>query len=368
MWSDNYKKLCVFGIVCLTLLTTNSDARAQMHHGVMGSGLVNYQREDIRPIERAAVRVDRETAQEERIEQILDQPVSIDFHDEHLHEVAAALAASVGVSIVLDKKGLTDAAVDPSAPVTFAATDISLRHALASMLDEFDLTFLPHNDLLQITSKDKANEILTTKVYPVGDLIGTGGMAQWGPIMNMLTSTIQPDTWDDNGGPGSIQPVRAGTQLVISQKYDVHREIADLLVRIRRGAGLPQMGPTGAFATQLSPAPQQNVPQSAPRSANYSQPVSRDILASRLPQQSDREAGAMYATNAQGLQLVGSLYGTQCQVRSSGPTADRWSPQRPRALPIRISSPPQPAPAIVDDPFQSDPEPPADPDDPFGPP
>ncbi len=44
------------------------------------------------------------------------------------------------------------------------------------------------------------------------DVEGRGGspFAQYGPLMNMITSTIQPDTWDDNGGPGSIQPFQNG--------------------------------------------------------------------------------------------------------------------------------------------------------------
>jgi hypothetical protein len=44
------------------------------------------------------------------------------------------------------------------------------------------------------------------------DVEGRGGspFAQYGPLMNMITSTIQPDSWDDNGGPGSIQPFQNG--------------------------------------------------------------------------------------------------------------------------------------------------------------
>jgi len=44
------------------------------------------------------------------------------------------------------------------------------------------------------------------------DAEGRGGasMAQWGPLMQLITSTIDPDSWDDNGGPGSIQPFANG--------------------------------------------------------------------------------------------------------------------------------------------------------------
>ena len=50
--------------------------------------------------------------------------------------------------------------------------------------------------------------------------------------MNLITSTIQPDTWEDNGGPGSIQPF-GRDYLVFSQKQDVHVELAQLFEKLR---------------------------------------------------------------------------------------------------------------------------------------
>ena len=104
------------------------------------------------------------------------------------------------------------------------------------ILDDLDLTFVIQHEVLNITSKEKADEILTTKVYPVEDLLA--GRRNWGPLMNTIKSTIQPDAWDDNGGPGSIQPFIVGSLLVISQKRDVHDEIRDLLAQLR--AELPR--------------------------------------------------------------------------------------------------------------------------------
>ena len=41
---------------------------------------------------------------------------------------------------------------------------------------------------------------------------GRGGspFANYSAIMNMIKSTVQPDSWDDNGGPGSMQPFQNG--------------------------------------------------------------------------------------------------------------------------------------------------------------
>jgi len=69
---------------------------------------------------------------------------------------------------------------------------------------------------------------------------GRGGMtmAQWGPLIQMITSTIQPDTWDDNGGEGTVQPFNNG---VYVDAEGVMRRIkkvedTDYLAEMRRAA------------------------------------------------------------------------------------------------------------------------------------
>ncbi|HEY1601550.1 MAG TPA: DUF1598 domain-containing protein [Pirellulales bacterium] len=67
---------------------------------------------------------------------------------------------------------------------------------------------------------------------------GGGSMAQWGPLMNLITNTIQPDSWDDNGGPGSIQPFANGVYVdaagVMRRLKKV--EDTDFLAEARRAA------------------------------------------------------------------------------------------------------------------------------------
>jgi hypothetical protein len=106
---------------------------------------------------------------------------------------------------------------------------------LQLILDELDLTFTVQHEVLLITSKEKADEILTTKVYFVGDLFAAAQPRRqnWGPLMQMITSTVQPASWEDSGGPGSIQPFTTGEALVISQKQAVHGELDELFVKLR---------------------------------------------------------------------------------------------------------------------------------------
>ncbi len=66
-----------------------------------------------------------------------------------------------------------------------------------------------------------------------GGLGGAGG-ADFDSLIDLITSTVAPTTWDTVGGPGSIMPFETNLSLVISQTQEVHDEIADLLDQLRR--------------------------------------------------------------------------------------------------------------------------------------
>ncbi len=70
-----------------------------------------------------------------------------------------------------------------------------------------------------------------------GDFRGVmGGVTEddFQPLIDLITTTIAPDSWDVNGGNGAIQPFVANLSLVVSQTQDVHEQIADLLDQLRR--------------------------------------------------------------------------------------------------------------------------------------
>jgi general secretion pathway protein D len=62
-----------------------------------------------------------------------------------------------------------------------------------------------------------------------------GGVApDFDSLIQLITSTIAPTTWDEVGGSGSIEEYRTNLSLVISQTEDVHDQIRDLLEQLRR--------------------------------------------------------------------------------------------------------------------------------------
>jgi general secretion pathway protein D len=60
-----------------------------------------------------------------------------------------------------------------------------------------------------------------------------GGQVQFTQLINLITSTIAPDSWDSEGGSGTITPNAGTLSLIISQTSDVHDQIADLLQSLR---------------------------------------------------------------------------------------------------------------------------------------
>jgi hypothetical protein len=108
---------------------------------------------------------------EEKIYKALRETTSIDFENTPLADAIEYLKAKHDIEIQLDNKGLVDAALEPSAPVTRKAKGIKLRSALRLVLDDLDLTYVVQDDVLTITSKDKATEIMSVRVYPVADLM-----------------------------------------------------------------------------------------------------------------------------------------------------------------------------------------------------
>jgi hypothetical protein len=97
-----------------------------------------------------------------------------------------------------------------------------------------------YNTIAEVTDGRIRRRVLDELATMPVNAEGRGGMsmANYGPLMNMITSTIQPDSWDDNGGPGSIQPFQNG---VYVDAEGVMRRIkkiddADYLTEARRAA------------------------------------------------------------------------------------------------------------------------------------
>ena len=167
----------------------------------------------------------------------------MDFEQESLCDVVTALEKLHKIPICIDHKALEDAGIGTDTPVTRTIEGVSLRSALHLMLHDLGLTYVIADDVLLITTPDEANNRLMTRVYEVGDLVSCrdekGRLWQdFGSLIEMVTTVIQPTTWDEVGGPGSIKEglFAHSKILVVSQTADVHEELARLLEDVRKVA------------------------------------------------------------------------------------------------------------------------------------
>ncbi len=123
---------------------------------------------------------------EKRIDDALKSPTEVVFVEAPLTEVLDYLKDRHKIEIQIDTRALEDVGIGTDSPVTVDLKGISLRSALRLMLKKLNLTYLVDNEVLLITTPEEAENHLTTKVYPVADLVlpipqnsmmgGMGGM------------------------------------------------------------------------------------------------------------------------------------------------------------------------------------------------
>jgi general secretion pathway protein D len=64
--------------------------------------------------------------------------------------------------------------------------------------------------------------------------LGGGSRPDFDSLIDLIQQTIEPTSWDEVGGPGTVAGHDTNLSLVISQTQEVHEQIVDLLEQLRR--------------------------------------------------------------------------------------------------------------------------------------
>jgi hypothetical protein len=215
---------------------------------------------------------------EEAILKALKEETSIDCTNSPLKDVLQYFSEKHRIPVRMDSPALKEAGVEECAPITCKLSGIPLRSALGIILDDLQLVWTIDNDVLTITSPNKAEsyEFLVTKSYDVADLVVfsksydqipsaavdspanysplmsmAGGFQQVTgpgqysgnargtphtqtdvqPIMDAITNIVATKDWADNGGCGTI--AQHDRVLLISQTFQVHTQIEQFLADLR---------------------------------------------------------------------------------------------------------------------------------------
>jgi hypothetical protein len=181
--------------------------------------------------------------------------ISLNYQDAPLKYVIETFRDMTGINVVVDREALEAACVDYERQcVSLRVENIALKSALNLLLWQANLTFVIRDEVVLVTTKEGAAGKLRTVTYPVADLVtpidgqfvsmfySDGIRAMYIPtrppaekaLINLITAAVQPATWGEVGGQGTIQYYPLGLALVVNQTADVHEEVAVFLAALRK--------------------------------------------------------------------------------------------------------------------------------------
>jgi len=168
---------------------------------------------------------------EERMRKSLDNPVDFQFTGQTLQEVMTFVASQENMNIQLDTIALTNAGVGPDQEINLVISGISLRSALNLMLKDVggtELDYIIENDVMTVTTREKADTVLQSVVYDVSAL-GTIDPLQ---VQAILERTVEPASWEAAGGKGTIVPV--DNSVIVTTSRRLHDKTSAILKMLQQ--------------------------------------------------------------------------------------------------------------------------------------
>ena len=206
------------------------------------------------------------TAKEKSILQALNKTISVNFRNSKLEDVIEYLQTYTGHAILLDREGMKDAEISYDTGITLNVKGVTVRTLLRKILGDLGMTYVIRDETIQATSAQKAREMMVVRRYYVGDLLagmpglGTFDSPQaglWNPagvpwawrnfnglpfvapaanpqlqatkktesvkqLIELVQSSVDPQSWQANGGGGTITFHAPSMSLIIKQSAEVH--------------------------------------------------------------------------------------------------------------------------------------------------
>jgi hypothetical protein len=180
------------------------------------------------------------TKKEAFILKMLNSVMSADFRDQKFEEIISYIEDKTGLTILVDKEALKDAMVDYETPITLKVKKVSVRALLRKLLSDLNLTYIIKDEIIQVTSFEKARKSMVVRAYPVADLVTANVDFRLPPaaqqvqilqnaaqLVELVKSTVEPQSWanpdaEDGGGGATISFNLSTMSLVIKQSAELH--------------------------------------------------------------------------------------------------------------------------------------------------
>ena len=177
---------------------------------------------------------------EEAILAVLEEKTSYEFIEEPLAGVVDHWKDVHEIEIQLDTRALEDVNLGTDTPVSKCVQNVTFGAGLDLVLRDLDLTWVIVDEVLMITTPEEAELRLSRRVYDVGDLVEVKDhdgrlWKDFMPLIQAITATIVPESWEGVGGPGTIAELeyRGAAVLIVRQTREVHAEVVQLLEELR---------------------------------------------------------------------------------------------------------------------------------------
>ena len=201
-----------------------------------------------------------------KIEQALGKEVSLDITDGTLRDAIRSLHESTGVNIVIDAS-IEDEGVTAQTEVNIQFSGVTMRSALKVLLSPLCLDVMIEDEVLKVTSCDRAKGEQILVVYHVPDVAASQPAKEesFKELVSLITSVIEPEAWREVGGRGTIVGNSATNTIIVRQSKDAHDQISRLLASIWKlqTNGPPEAKPA-TINYQVVPAKIIRRPQATP--------------------------------------------------------------------------------------------------------
>jgi hypothetical protein len=226
-------------------------------------------------VSREAVDPERERANRAVAERLDRRLPEVDLDAVTLRGAVDVLRGATGANIFVNWKALEAAGVGRDTPVSVRLRNVRAAKALNVLLDlvgpeEAKLGYTIDDGVVTVSSADDLQKDTMTRVYDVRDLLQAAAGAkrqlvdgapdkrfpllvrpgQDAPtageaaVTKLITATVAPASWRDNGGDVGSARMLAG-QLIVTQTPENQEAVEDLIGRVRELLAPPAAGERG---------------------------------------------------------------------------------------------------------------------------
>lgn len=191
--------------------------------------------------------------------------VNVKFDNEKAESVFDGLAMLYGLNICVRWQALENVGVDRDKRVSCTLRHVSMKRALQLLLDQMGdseplLAFEMVDEVIEISTKEDLDRHTVVRVYDLSGLIGEGMTKEtildveyagfdaypkpstkpavvvtnyaMDDLKEIIEQVVEPESWRECGGDhGTIRGL--GHHFIVKQTRAAHRQIADLLYKLR---------------------------------------------------------------------------------------------------------------------------------------